>query len=177
MYNAGLVAVSPVCLFSNNSVSSTCDRYLLGSLMSISSIQLLLFMDFIKSCRTWRLVPNLLTRSLLAISAALTPSAAFVPARITAERGKKAKTSAREFSLSNKRNVIWMMQALCTGPRGLCWPGHSGIWVGPEIGYRAKFLSMSCSQGLKLWTFCDFVPLLPFPQRVSCTCPKSDGKA
>lgn len=45
---------------------------------------------------------NLLTRSLLAISAGLTPSAAFVPARITAKRGQRAKTSAREFSLSNK---------------------------------------------------------------------------
>lgn len=35
--------------------------------------------------------PNLLTRSLLAISAVLTPSAAFVPARITAERGEKGQ--------------------------------------------------------------------------------------
>jgi hypothetical protein len=42
----------------------------------------------------------------LAISVALTPSAAFVPARITEEKGKKAKTSSREFSLSNRRNVI-----------------------------------------------------------------------
>ena len=121
-------------------------------------------------------MPNLLTRSLLAISAALTSSAAFVPARITAERGKKAKTSAREFSLSNKRNVMWMMQALWRGPRGLCWPGHSGIWVGPEIGYRAKFLSMSYSQGLKLWIFCDFVPLLPSLQKISCCAQSQMGR-
>lgn len=38
MYNVGLVAVPPVHLFPNNSVSSICDRYLLGSLMSSFSI-------------------------------------------------------------------------------------------------------------------------------------------
>ena len=136
----------------------------------------LLFIDLYWVLQNLKLVPNLLTRSLLAISAALTPSAAFVPARITAERGKKAKTSAREFSLSNKRNVMWMMQALYRGPRGLCWPGHSDIWVGPEIGYRAKFLSMSCSQGLKLnilW----FCSSSSFPSKYFMSCPKSDGKA
>lgn len=72
--------------------------------------------------RSVRLVPNLPTRSRLAISAALTPSAAFVPARITAERRKKAKMSPRECSLNNRKNVTWMMQTLWSGPWGLCWP-------------------------------------------------------
>ena len=38
MCTAGLVAVPPAHLFSNKSVSSTCDRDLLGSLMSTFSI-------------------------------------------------------------------------------------------------------------------------------------------
>lgn len=62
--------------------------------------------------RTLRPMHNLPTRSRLAISAALTPSAAFVPARITAERRKKDKKSPRECSLSNRKNVLWMMQTL-----------------------------------------------------------------
>lgn len=150
IYNVGLFAVSPVCFpLTRPQASRVCD-WCLALWQAPPAFNNHYILIYSKSCRTWRLVPNLPTRSLLAISAALTPSAALVPARITAKRGKKAKTSAREFSLSNKRNVIWMMQALCTGPRGLCWPGHSGIWVGPEIGYRAKFSALCCSQGLKL---------------------------
>lgn len=43
MCNVGLVAVPPVHLLSNSSVSSTCDRYLLGSLMSTFSITIYRF--------------------------------------------------------------------------------------------------------------------------------------
>lgn len=149
---------------SNKSIGRVCyqDLDLWWAPLAFSNYYLLIYN---RLHRTWRAVPNLLTRSLLAISAALTPSAAFVPARITAERGKKAKTSAREFSLSNKRNVIWMMQALCTGPRGLHWLGYRSIWLGPEMGYRAKFSAQSCSQGLinalNTLKFCSSSPSLP----------------
>ena len=62
------------------------------------------------------------------------------------------------------------------GPEDYAGQDTVVIWVGPEIGYRAKFLSMSCSQGLKLnilW----FCSSSSFPSKKFMSCPKSDGKA
>lgn len=70
-----------------------------------------------------------LTRSRLAMSAALTPSAAFVPARITAERGEKGQDVTKgmfteqqeECDLNDANPLYWALRTVLAS------------WLGPKI--------------------------------------------